>query len=193
MKKIGIKLGIFVLLIVMLIACKQHHTPKARGYFRIDLPEKEYQAFKQSFPYTFEYPKYAKAMPDTSSNAEAYWLNLIFPEFNGQVHISYKPVGDNFNMLMEDSRKLAYKHSVKADAIGERLFYDAEKKVTGVLYEIKGDAASPMQFYATDSLNHFIRGSLYFNAIPNQDSLAPVIKFVHEDIIHLMETLRWND
>ena len=178
--------------VVLTFACKQRYTPKARGYFRIDLPEKAYQMFEGDYPYKFEYPAYAVVKPDTSSNAEKYWLNISYLEFKGQIHMSYKPVGDHFNMLMEDSRKLAYKHSIKADAIHERMFYDAEKKVSGVLYEIKGNAASPLQFYATDSLNHFLRGSLYFNAIPNQDSLAPVINFVHQDVIRLMETLQWN-
>ncbi|WP_430815808.1 gliding motility lipoprotein GldD [Carboxylicivirga sp. RSCT41] len=187
---IGLVLLAFVLL--GFESCKQHHTPKPRGYFRISFPEKEYVLFDGSHPYQFEYPKYAKVVPDTSVNAETFWVNIHFKELNGQIHISYKKIEDNFNQLMEDSRKLAYKHTIKADAINERMFYDEINGVTGVLYEIKGDAASPMQFFATDSLNHFIRGSLYFNAIPNQDSLAPVINFVHQDVIQLMETLRWK-
>lgn len=184
-----------MLMVIILVAsaCRQKTTPKPRGYFRIVLPEKDYQTFNQSFPYQFEYPTYAKAMPDTSVNAEAYWLNIIFPEMNGQLHISYKPVKDNFNELLEDSRRLAYKHTIKADAINERMFYNEQKQVMGILYEIKGNAASPLQFFATDSIHHFIRGSLYFNAKPNQDSLAPVISFVEEDVIRLMESLEWSN
>lgn len=186
--------GISVLVLVLgLVSCKQHYNPKPRGYFRIDFPEKEYALSSGIYPYQFEYPKYATVIPDTSTNAEKYWLNISFSDLNGQIHISYKSIDDNFNQLMEDSRKLAYKHTIKADAINERMFYNETNQVTGVLYEIKGDAASPMQFYATDSLYHFIRGSLYFNAIPNQDSLAPVIDFVHEDVVRLIESLRWNN
>ncbi|MBR8534822.1 gliding motility lipoprotein GldD [Carboxylicivirga sediminis] len=194
MLRVIMRLGL-MLLVVMFVAsaCRQKTTPKPRGYFRIVLPEKDYQAFDQPFPYQFEYPSYAKAMPDTSVNAEAYWLNIVFPEMNGQIHISYKAVNDNFNDLLEDSRKLAYKHTIKADAINERMFYNEQKQVMGILYEIKGNAASPLQFFATDSLRHFIRGSLYFNAKPNQDSLAPVIGFVEEDVIRLMETLEWTN
>ncbi|WP_439181792.1 gliding motility lipoprotein GldD [Carboxylicivirga taeanensis] len=189
-----IRLAWFVVVVIGIgSACQQKSTPKPRGYFRIDLPEKSYQPLEKLYPYQFEYPNYAKVVPDTSKNAEAYWLNIIFPEFNGQIHVSYKPIQDNFNMLMEDSRKLVYKHTIKADAINERIFYDASKQVTGILYEIKGNAASPLQFFATDSLNHFIRGSLYFNAKPNQDSLAPVINFVEKDVVRIMETIRWNN
>jgi len=184
---------IIVVLSLATCACKNQYTPKPHGYHRIALPERGYQVFDTAFPYQFEYPKYAKIEPDTSSNAEAYWLNIILPEFNGQVYVSYKKIHDNLYELMEDGRNLVYKHTQKADAINERMFYNEESKVLGVLYEIKGNAASPMQFYATDSVKHFIRGSLYFNVVPNQDSLAPVISFVRDDIMHLMETIEWKE
>ena len=186
-----ISIAISILLLVN-TACKKHHTPKPRGYFRISFPAKEYQNFNQGFPYKFQYPKYSAVSADSSENSEDYWLNIIYPEFNGQIHLSYKNVNNNIYELLEDSRRLAFKHSIKADAINEQMFYDPDKNVIGILYNIKGDAASPLQFFATDSINHFIRGSVYFNNVPNHDSLAPVIKFVKEDVVHLMETLEWN-
>ncbi len=186
-------MGLIIAVLCIVTACKQQHTPKPRGYFRISFPERGYQVFNEAHPFRFDYPNYAHVVRDTSANAEQHWVNVVFPDFDGQIHISYKAVNNNFNELMEDSRKLAYKHTIKADAINERMFYNEERKVTGVLYEIRGEAASPLQFFATDSLHHFIRGALYFNAIPNQDSLAPVINFVHEDVMHLMETIQWNN
>ena len=60
------------------------------------------------------------------------------------------------------------------------------------MYEIEGNAASAYQFHLTDSTNHFVRGSLYFNNIPNQDSIQPVLEFVKEDITHLFETFVWK-
>jgi gliding motility-associated lipoprotein GldD len=62
-----------------------------------------------------------------------------------------------------------------------------------MLFDIKGDAASPLQFLATDSARHFLRGSLYFYARPNRDSLAPVIDYIKTDVVHLIETLEWRD
>lgn len=185
-------IGLMTLAIILSFACKRHHSPKPKGYFRIDFPERAYQPFDSTFPYKFDYPKYAVVNIDSSSNSEDYWCNVHFPEFNAQVHMSYKTINNNFYELLEDSRKLAYKHSIKADAINELLFEDGEKQVLGILYDIKGDAASPIQFFATDSIKHFLRGSLYFNTIPNKDSLAPVIDFVKEDIIHLIETTEWK-
>lgn len=187
-----IKTAIIAIILVTSFACRQHHSPKPRGYFRIDFPKRSYQSFDSTFPYKFEYPKYARVSIDSSLNSENYWCNVEFPEFNGQIHMSYKDINNNFYELIEDSRKLAYKHTIKADAINERLFEDQTKQVIGILYDIKGDAASPIQFFATDSVHHFLRGSLYFNTLPNKDSLAPVIDFVKEDIVHLIESLEWK-
>lgn len=182
---------IFVLL--LLSDCRPHYTPRPAGYLRIDFPEKVYQTYNSICPYTFEYPLYGKIRTDTGKIAEPCWINIEFPQFGGKIHISYKTVKNNVTSFIEDSRTLAYKHTVKADAIRETLYTDDERKVYGLLYEIRGDAASSVQFYLTDSTRHFLRGSLYFNVQPNADSLAPVIDFFLEDIMHLVETLEWKN
>jgi len=95
---------------------------------------------------------------------------------------------------MEQTYKMNVKNHInKADAINEQIFSDAENSVYGILYDLKGNTASAVQFYATDSIKHYLRGSLYFSAEPNADSLAPVIDFFREDILHLIETLRWKN
>ncbi len=175
-----------------LVGCSNHYTPLPRGYFRIELPAKEYQLLDSVFPYRFNYPVYSKVVPDADAPNEPYWVNIVFPRFNSTIHISYKQLSNNIDEVMEDSRKLAYKHSIKADAIGERFFQDEEHHVYGILYEIKGNAASPLQFAVTDSSRHFLRGALYFNSIPNKDSLAPVIDFIKEDMMQLMESVSWK-
>lgn len=180
-------------MLLSLMGCRHHYTPKPAGYLRINFPEKEYQIYNSRCPYTFEYPVYGKIVPDTSRIAEPCWVNIEFPQFAGKIHISYKPVKNNVHVYIEDSRELTYKHTVKADAIRESLFTVDDRKVYGMLYEISGDAASSVQFYLTDSTRHFLRGSLYFNVQPNADSLAPVIDFFLEDIMHLMETLEWKN
>jgi gliding motility-associated lipoprotein GldD len=94
--------------------------------------------------------------------------------------------------MLEDSRELAYKHTIKAESINEKIFLKPGRNVYGMLYEIEGNTASSVQFYLTDSTKHFLRGALYFNIQPNKDSLAPVINFVKEDIKILMETFKWK-
>lgn len=188
----AVKMASVLAVIFAMAACQNASTPKPRGYFRIEFPEHEYCAFDTTFPYKFEYPVYAKVVPDVERNAEPYWINLSFPQYKAKVHMSYKRVSGNLSAIEEDSRQLAYKHTIKADAINERVFNNPEKNVYGILYEIKGDAASAVQFYVTDSTANFVRGSLYFNAIPNKDSLAPVVDFVKKDIIRLMESFEWK-
>jgi gliding motility-associated lipoprotein GldD len=173
--------------------CQRTYTPKPEGYLRIDFPEKTYRLFDSAYPYSFEYPVYAYVVPDTDRFSEPYWVNIDFPRFDGKIHISYKQVRNNLDRFTEDSRTLAYKHSIKADAIKETLYGNDSSHVYGILYEIKGNAASSLQFFVTDSTRNFLRGSLYFNVQPNKDSLAPVISFFRDDIIRLMETVRWKN
>lgn len=181
-----------LLLMLFILACQPSYTPKPRGFLRVDFPAKEYVLFDSVCPYTFEYPSYGKIVPDTDYITEPCWINIDFPDFNGTIHISYKEVNQNLNDFIEDSRELTYKHTIKADAIKETVYTNPELEVHGILYDIKGNAASSIQFYLTDSNAHFLRGSLYFNVQPDKDSLAPVISFFREDIIHMVESFAWK-
>lgn len=181
------------LLLVSQFACKKDYTPKPRAFFRIDFQEKTYHKIDSAaLPYRFDIPDYSKIVPDRDRIVEPFWVNLTIPKHKAELHISYKKVTDNLRQLTEDSRTLAYKHSIKADAINERIFGNAEKKVFGTIYLIDGNAASPIQFYLTDSTSHFLRGALYIREVPNIDSIRPVIEFLTPDIIRLIETTEWK-
>jgi gliding motility-associated lipoprotein GldD len=178
----------------LLFACGEDYTPKPRGYFRIDLPEHEYILMDSTFPYSFEYPVYAELSPDPLSPDQAYWLNVDFPEYRGRLHLSYKAVDGNLVDYLEDSRTFVMKHIPKASAISDSLILDRDKNLFGLIYQIEGmGAASPCQFFVTDSLSHFVRGALYFDVVPNNDSLAPVIEFLRKDIEHLIASFEWKD
>ncbi len=183
---------ITLLILLLVLACQRSYTPKPRGFLRVDFPDKDYVQFDSVCPYTFEYPSYGKIVPDTDYITEPCWINIEFPDFDGKIHISYKEVNHNLNDFIEDSRTLTYKHTIKADAIIETVYTNPELGVHGILYDIKGNAASNLQFYLTDSNVHFLRGSLYFNVQPEKDSLAPVISFFREDIVRLMESFKWK-
>jgi len=181
-----------ILFILIISSCGDSYIPKPREYFRISFPERQYQNYVTTCPYQFQYPVYAHVVTDLDKNSEPCWINIEFPEYHASIHVSYKQVRSDLDELIEDSRTLAYKHSIKADAIGEEVFTNDSAHVYGLLYIIKGNAASPMQFLVTDSNTHFLRGSLYFNLRPNKDSLAPVIDFLKEDVLHLIETFEWK-
>jgi len=178
---------------LLLSSCEQTYTPRPRGYFRIELPAKKYEVYDAAgCPFTFEIPAYAKMIPDTSPGAEPCWMNLEFPDFKGTVYLSYKGVNNNLGKFMEDSRTLAMKHIPRASGIEEIPVNFPDRQVYGTYYSVKGGAASPVQFFLTDSVRHFLRGSLYFYATPQPDSIAPVLDFVTKDLDHLVETIRWK-
>lgn len=192
------KYFLLALAVVLMFSCSTDFVQKPRGYFRIDLPEKKYQKFDEpGFPYSFEYPVYGKIVKDSlffeTSAENPYWINIDFPEFMGRIHISYKEIGRNkFDSLVNDAYTLSYKqHTYKASAIQPEPF-TTPSGVEGVYFTLKGNAATSHQFFVTDTTRHFLRGALYFAVTPNEDSLAPVNKFLSADLRHLINTLEWR-
>jgi len=193
------KIGTAIILVVLFFGCNEKYTPKPREYFRIDFPEKSYHQLQPGFPYQFDIPDYSKIFADSDNPNQPYWINISIPANKAKLHISYYNLSNQkipgrvlLNKFMEDSRTLAYKHSIKADAIQEQVFMNPAENVYGLIYRIEGNAASPMQFFLTDSTNHFLRGALYISEVPNIDSLKPVIDFLEPDIIRLIESTTWK-
>lgn len=179
-----------VFISTLFTACDEEVTPRPRGYFRIDLPSKHYERFSSNCPFSFEYPNYS--LIHHHDSIHACWYNIDFPLFHARIHLTYKPVGNSLHELLEESRSLAFKHSSKADAINEKLISFPDKRVFGTKYDIKGNAASSVQFYLTDSTDNFLRAALYFSVSPNIDSIAPVVKFIEKDIDRFINSFEWE-
>lgn len=206
-----------VLVIVLAsVGCNSNYSPRPRGYFKIDLPPRSYQSFdKAGFPYTFEYPVYASISQDTTFFEEQpenpYWINIDFPRFNGRIYVSYNEIGgkarfkvksangeyadstgiNTLEALVKGSYDLTYKHTYKASSIDDSLFR-TPNGIEGIYFKVGGNTATANQFLVTDSVRHFLRGALYFDATPNEDSLRVVNDFLKEDMKHLINTLRWR-
>jgi gliding motility-associated lipoprotein GldD len=182
---------------MILVACNSVYTPKPRGYFRIDFPEHAYQRFHQpEFPYSFEYPVYAKIIRDTSFFGDKpenpYWINVDFPRFHARIYISYKKVEGYFSRLREDAYKITYKNTYKATSIEDSLI-STPLGVHGIFFHVGGNAATASQFFVSDSVKHFLRGALYFDTTPNEDSLSIVNQFLQTDMRHMINTLQWEN
>ena len=179
-------------------ACNSTYTPKPKGYFNIPFPQRAYQTFQQpGYPYTFEYPVYAKVVRDSTFFGEPtenpWWINVDFPGFNGKIYISYKPIGPNtLDTLIKDAYRLTGKHNTMAYSIEDTAFVTPQK-VSGVYFTVGGNVATAHQFFVTDSVRHFLRGALYFDATPNADSLGIVNDFLLTDLKHMVNTLQWRN
>ena len=179
--------GLTLLLSCLLLACGTDYTPKPSGFFRIDLPEKEYQKSTIDCPFSFEYPNYSII----EERKENCWFDLHYPSFSAKLHMSYISVGNQLNTHLENARELAYKHSKVAEAIREQAYQNVDKKVYGMVYNYEGNTATAMQFYLTDSSQHFVRGALYFNTQVT-DSIAPVSAFLQDDLYRLIDSWEWE-
>lgn len=204
-----------LVLLTAILSCNSPYVPRERGYFRIDLPARSYAAFDSAgFPYTFEYPTYGRILRDSSllddNPDNPYWINIDFPELHARIYLSYKTIGgvsvykvkdgeryrdslvrNSFDDLRDEAYRMTFKHTVKASGIRDSLFRTANG-ISGVQFRVAGNAATASQFFVSDTLRHFLRGALYFDATPNSDSLSVVNDFLEEDMRHLVNTLRWR-
>ena len=180
---------------IIAISCNRepNYLPKPRGYFRIDLPKKTYTKVDTIERYSFECPDYALLTYDRYSPDEKNWINIEFPQFKGSIHLTHKPVSGNLGDYLEDVHTMVVKHLQKANGVRDSLIINEEHQVYGLFIEMDGKGvATPMQFYLTDSTRNFVRGALYFNFQPNNDSMQPVINFIRQDIDHLFNTFEWK-
>ena len=175
------------LLGLAILSCGEDPLPKPRAMLRLEYPQRAYRLLDNPCPFQFEYNQLAKQEFREGCN-----LVLDYPSMKGSIFITYKPVEGNLNELLSDAQKLSYEHVVKADNILEQPYINPESRVYGMFYEVGGNAASQSQFYVTDSVNHFLNGSLYFNSKPNFDSIYPAADYLKNDIKRIMETLRWK-
>jgi gliding motility-associated lipoprotein GldD len=184
----------FLLLFSLLITgCADNYQPKPRGYYRIDTPEKSYKSYTADCPVSFEIPKYSRVEIIAGHQTDTCWLNISYPRFKAKLHCTYLAIDNNLDTYLNESYAFAFKHESKANAIKRTPFHYPESRTSGLMYDLEGSVATAIQFYATDSTEHFFRGSLYFNVHPNPDSLAPVLAFLREDIEQLIRTLTWVD
>jgi len=189
------------LIILSFLSCKDGSVlvPKPRTYPRIEFPEKTYVPFgKPECPFQMRIPEYGVYLLDSlkTEHEKGFdcWFDLYYNTLNTYIHFSYVAFNtrDHFDELVVDAFEMADKHNVKASYRDEMRLFFPDKKVYGLLFEIDGPVASPIQFFLTDSTTHFLRGSLYFKDVVNRDSIQPVFEFVKEDLEVFFESFTWK-
>jgi gliding motility-associated lipoprotein GldD len=190
----SIAIGISIILCITFTGCEREYLPKPLGYNRLELPEPAYRSLPDTLPYSFEYSKHASLLRDTSVIHERYWIEIYYPNIKSNIHITYKPLHGSNKLLkefMDDAYTLTAKHQIKAYAINEVITVTPSGK-TAVIAELEGEVPSQFQFTVTDSTRNFLRGALYFNTKVQNDSLAPAIEYMKRDMMHIINTLKWN-
>ena len=200
MNKIApIIISLFILMVIASCGGEEATIPKPRLYPKITYPERGYTNYDLAdCPFTLEYPTYGTIQRDDyfedKDPVHPCWFDLLLGDINASIHCSYIPVDDrkHFDKLVADAFRMVTEHNVKADARRDSLFVN-KAGVEGLFFSINGDVATPIQFFMTDSTQHFMRGSLYFDDKVNADSIAPLLSFVRKDIDHLLESFAWRD
>lgn len=182
------KLISLAIVVLLFSSCSNdEYLPKPKAFLRLAYDNTDYKAITTSCPYQFEIAEDAIA-----NFNEKCWVNIKYPKLKASLNITYRPVENNLAELLQEAEKLTYNHTIKADNIISNNYENINLKKYGALREVIGNAASPIQFHLTDSINHFITGALYFEVKPNYDSILPAVKYIEKDIQHIIETLNWK-
>ncbi|MDU8884929.1 gliding motility lipoprotein GldD [Yeosuana sp. MJ-SS3] len=191
MKKI-----LIAIITVVFFSCGNDPVPKPKAFLRLEYPEANYDKALTDLPFTFEKNILATKISSNQieSDTESYGVTLEYPALKGTIFLTYKTITTHENLIafLKDAQNFTQKHTIKADEIIEQIYENDIRKVYGMFYEVGGNAASQSQFYVTDSVKHFLTGSLYFYAKPNYDSILPAANYLQKDIKHIMETVEWK-
>lgn len=181
--------SVVCVVLISFFSCQEKVQPKPQGFLRLEYPEAKYESYSSSLGFYFDKNQQAKVDKPTKTSFQLYYSKM-----NARLFIDYQKVSSsNLKSLIKDAQKLTYNHSIKAEDIQENLIIDKEKKVYGMFYELIGNTATNVQFYVTDSLQHFVLGSLYFYAKPNYDSILPATNYIKKDMLQMIETLNWKE
>lgn len=176
-----------LLVCCMSISCSEEIIIKPKAALLLEYPEPHYQYVKSNCHYAFDLNHIALLQKRDGCN-----VNLEYPAMRATIHLTYNAINNNLDTLLYEAQKLTYSHTTRASKIDDFAYEDTLKNVYGQYFELGGNAATLSQFYVTDTVNHFINGSLYFRSRPNFDSLYPAAVYLRQDIRRLMESLEWD-
>ncbi len=180
------------LLILAFFGCQNVSVPKPKAFLTLDYPPAIYETVKINLPWTFDKNEFSE-LEVSKKNNQIEGVNLNYKPLNAVIFMSYKPVKNNFKDLVQSSLAITQQHAKVAHGVSEKEFQNGNKKVYGKIYDLSGPVASQIQFYASDSTNHFLSGAVYFNIKPNYDSIFPATRYLQKDIVRLMESLEWEN
>lgn len=179
----------FGLLIFTACGGEETFVPKPQTYLALNFPERVYENFKDSCGYSFNKPTYFNVENVAGSKCNR---DIKFDKLDGTLHLSRIEMDTTLAEYVNYAIDKVGEHKVMATAILDTSFYRDDANVYGTFFELKGNVASPFQFYMTDSTSRFINGVVYFNTRPNYDSIKPTLDFVKKDLYEMINTIEWD-
>lgn len=192
-KTIVIAFNILFLGVILLNSCSEEvNIPKPSTYLRVEKPKHEYQSYVNDCPYTFQISKSYSVKDVDENGVKTCHKDIDLGKLNGVVNFSYIEMKEPLSRYVNYSNDKVDEHKIKATEIIDTRIIHSDKRVFGTFFELKGDVATPFQFYLTDSISRFVSGVVYFNCVPRYDSLRPSIEYLKEDLLHLVNTFEWK-
>lgn len=179
---------LIIILLMVCMSCGEETLPKPKAFLSLQYNPSTYKELSLQRPYSFEVSSNAVEKDEPKK-----WIKIQYPRLSASLDITYRKIDENLRELIVESEKLVFKHAVKAEQITSNNYTNDKLKVYGTIHEITGNAASQIQFHLTDSINHFVKGALYFDTKPNYDSILPAVAYVKEDILRIIETFEWKE
>jgi gliding motility-associated lipoprotein GldD len=185
----------FIILLLTLSACSSDKipVPKPPTYLRLELPDHQYSTYNGNCGYSFQSAKIftVKDVVDSSGTMTCH-KDIHLGTLNGVIHFSFINMTEPLSTYVNYANDKVDEHKLKATAIEDFRLINGKKRVFGTFFELKGDVASPYQFYLTDSTSRFVSGVVYFNSRPNYDSLKPSLDYLKLDLMKMVETFEWK-
>ena len=181
----------YLLFSILILSCDTNELPKQEAFLRIEFNKpdyKDYNIINTSIGFYYN-----------SNNVKIQYdglkgFSFFYPNHSMTIDILNDTIG-NFKGIennLSDFYSILDTHSKKSNGVLMEEYENTKNRVFGKLFEIRGDVASPIQFYMTDSISNFISGSLNLNQKSKYDSIYPSIQYIKKDMLVLFETLNWD-
>ena len=169
-----------------------NYLPKEKGFLRLEFEKPTYDTFsieasKLNFIFNNAYSSFEIVSDEKIVlRYKDIKIDIVLSNVELDNISSFEESIQNFYMFLEPHRK-------KSNQISIKEFTSANNKIFAKVFEMRGPVASPLQFYVTDSTNHFLFGSMNIMEKSDYDSIYPSIMYVKNDVFSIIESVNWEE
>ena len=169
-----------------------NYLPREKGFLRLEFEKPTYDTFsseasKLNFIFNNAYSSFEIVSDEKIVlKYKDIKIDLVLSDVELENLSSFEESIRNFYVFLEPHRK-------KSNQISIKEFKSVDNKRFAKVFEMRGPVASPLQFYVTDSINHFLFGSMNVMVKSNYDSIYPSIMYVKNDIFSIIESVNWEE